>query len=207
MQAAEENQEESFLQEMREMYAAIRRYQVSPNLSEEIIRLILEDFAPQVSSVEGYISYNIVDEGNGKILTISVFQNRAGVLESSDLAVKWMGENLSKFISRSADATHLKVEEFIEGSYYGETAPRPTYEQVLQPEVKATSPNGSTKLSDTQGLQLFSVEDLCELLGVGKSWVYKRLKTGEIPSVKVGRAFRVRHEELEEYLEKQRYSR
>ena len=38
-------------------------------------------------------------------------------------------------------------------------------------------------------------------LGMGKSWVYRRLRNGEIPSVKLGRSIKVKREDLEEYLE------
>ncbi len=40
---------------------------------------------------------------------------------------------------------------------------------------------------------------------MGKSWVYKRLKSGEIPSVKLGRSIKVKYEDLEQYPERQRY--
>jgi excisionase family DNA binding protein len=185
------------------MYAAIRRYRVDPELADEIIHLLLEDFAPQVRKIQGYISYNILNEGHGKILVIKVFEHRAGVQESSDLALTWMAENLAKFISRSADATYLKVEEF-KGPFYGE-ASSPTYQQASQKD-KITSPNGFTMSSASEALKLYSVEELCEVLGVGKSWLYKRLRNGEIPSVRVGHFFRVRQEDLDGYLEKQRYS-
>ncbi len=55
-----------------------------------------------------------------------------------------------------------------------------------------------------QGVQLISIPQLCRELGMGKSWVYRRLRSGEIPSVKLGRAIKVKREDLEGYLEKQR---
>ena len=45
----------------------------------------------------------------------------------------------------------------------------------------------------------------CQELGMGKSWVYRRLRSGEIPSVTLGRLIKVRREELEEYLEKPQF--
>ena len=39
---------------------------------------------------------------------------------------------------------------------------------------------------------------------MGKSWVYKKIKSGEIPSVKLGRNIKVRRQDLQEYFEKQR---
>ena len=55
------------------------------------------------------------------------------------------------------------------------------------------------------GLDLLSITDVCQELGMGKSWVYRRIQSGEIPSVKLGRNIKVRREDLEAYLNAQRY--
>jgi excisionase family DNA binding protein len=55
------------------------------------------------------------------------------------------------------------------------------------------------------GLDLLSITDVCQELGMGKSWVYRRIQSGEIPSVKLGRNIKVRREDLEGYLKDQRY--
>jgi excisionase family DNA binding protein len=55
------------------------------------------------------------------------------------------------------------------------------------------------------GLDLLSITDVCRELGMGKSWVYRRIQGGEIPSVKLGRNIKVRREDLQGYLEGQRY--
>jgi excisionase family DNA binding protein len=53
--------------------------------------------------------------------------------------------------------------------------------------------------------ELLSIEQVCQELGMGKSWVYHRIKSGEIPSVKLGRNIKVKREDLDQYLENQRY--
>ena len=53
--------------------------------------------------------------------------------------------------------------------------------------------------------QLLSIPEVCQELGMGKSWVYRRLKSGEIPSIKLGHNIKVKREDLEGYLEGQRY--
>src|SRR5215210_2937518 len=55
-------------------------------------------------------------------------------------------------------------------------------------------------------LDLLSITEVCQELGMGKSWVYRRIQSGEIPSVKLGRNIKVRREDLEGYLEGQRTS-
>ena len=63
----------------------------------------------------------------------------------------------------------------------------------------------SERLGNREGLQLLSIAEVCRALGMGKSWTYRRLKSGEIPSVKLGRSIKVKQEDLEEYLENRRY--
>ena len=55
------------------------------------------------------------------------------------------------------------------------------------------------------GVQLLSIAQLCQELGMGKSWIYRRLRSGELPSVRLGRTIKVRREELEEYLQSHRH--
>src|SRR5215212_11837456 len=51
------------------------------------------------------------------------------------------------------------------------------------------------------GLDLLSITEVCQELGMGKSWVYRRIQSGEIPSVKLGNNIKVRREDLEGYVE------
>jgi excisionase family DNA binding protein len=53
--------------------------------------------------------------------------------------------------------------------------------------------------------ELLSIPEVCEVLGMGKSWTYRKLRSGEIPSIKLGRSVKVKREDLEEYLESQRH--
>ena len=63
----------------------------------------------------------------------------------------------------------------------------------------------SVRPESRKGLELLSLAKVCQELGMGKSWVYRRIKSGEIPSVKLGHNIKVKREDLEGYLEAQRY--
>ena len=69
-----------------------------------------------------------------------------------------------------------------EEEYYGRSAVRPP---------------------ERRGLDLLSIPEVCQELGMGKSWLYRKLKSGEIPSIKLGRVIKVKRSALEEYLENQ----
>ena len=53
---------------------------------------------------------------------------------------------------------------------------------------------------ESHDLELLSIGQVCQRLGMGKSWVYRRIHEGEIPSVKLGHTIRIRRSELEDYL-------
>ena len=50
----------------------------------------------------------------------------------------------------------------------------------------------------------FSVEEVAEMLGIGRTAVYRLIKTGELGSKKVGGSRRIFLSDLEEYLGKER---
>ena len=55
------------------------------------------------------------------------------------------------------------------------------------------------------GLELLSIPEVCQELGMGKSWVYQRIRSGEIPSIKMGHNIKVKREALEGYLDQLTY--
>jgi excisionase family DNA binding protein len=58
---------------------------------------------------------------------------------------------------------------------------------------------------EQRGLELLSISEVCRELGMGKSWVYRRLKSGEIPSIKLGHNTKVKRSDLEQYVQRQPY--
>jgi excisionase family DNA binding protein len=58
---------------------------------------------------------------------------------------------------------------------------------------------------ESRDLELLSIAQVCQRLDMGKSWVYRRIHEGEIPSVRLGRTIKIRRADLENYLEEHRY--
>ena len=57
---------------------------------------------------------------------------------------------------------------------------------------------------ERRGQDLFSVMEVCQQLGMSKSWVHDMINSGEIPSIRLGNNIKVRRKDLEEYLESSR---
>ena|SRR5215207_3181346 len=73
------------------------------------------------------------------------------------------------------------------------------FEETFGGEEASDRPQGQ------RSMDLLSITEVCQELGMGKSWVYRHLRSGEIPSVKLGHNIKVKREDLEQYLESQRY--
>jgi excisionase family DNA binding protein len=52
--------------------------------------------------------------------------------------------------------------------------------------------------------ELLSIPQVCQYLGMGKSWVYRRIHNQEIPSVRLGRIIKIKRSDLDQYLEEHR---
>jgi excisionase family DNA binding protein len=74
------------------------------------------------------------------------------------------------------------------------------FEETLGGEEAPARPQGQ------KSMDLLSIPEVCQELGMGKSWVYRRLKSGEISSIKLGHNIKVKREALHQYLESQHYS-
>jgi len=164
------------------MYAAIRRYQIDPHLVPEVISSILERFVPLIRDT--VISYYVLDAGNGAFATISICEDVEKVQATNRAASEWIKQYLASSIVTREEVVSfaLDVEDPLQGFLY---------EGVAEPVYK-------------RSLQLLSVSEVGELLGMGRSWVYNQIKSGEIPSVQLGGSVKVKREDLEEYIENHR---
>ena len=52
----------------------------------------------------------------------------------------------------------------------------------------------------------FAADELVHWLGLGRTKTYEMLRSGEIPSYKIGRVRRIRRQDIEAWLERNRFS-
>src|SRR5215204_3103820 len=73
------------------------------------------------------------------------------------------------------------------------------YKEALQKFEECLNGDGSQPPKD-QSLRLLSLSEVCQELGEESKVVDQRLRSGEIPSLKLGDALRVRQADLKEYM-------
>jgi excisionase family DNA binding protein len=74
---------------------------------------------------------------------------------------------------------------------------KPLTSTSTAPESAQTEPEA---MASAPSKTLLTAHDVASMLGVPVSWVYARSRTGEIPTVKLGRYYRYRLETIESWL-------
>lgn len=77
------------------MHAAIRIYRVDPGSVGEFKRLVNETFLPIIKEAPGFRAYYSLDTGDGRIASVSVFDDRAGAEASTKMAADNIRENMA----------------------------------------------------------------------------------------------------------------
>ena len=192
------------------MYASIRHYRVNPDASSRVIQQIIEDFAPNViADVDGLRAYYVLDLGEGAFATITICESQEVLEECSSKAAEWMRQYIAQSVLSRKNLNGFLVEvgaTFEGGLQVG--VPKSSNNQFPKEEEanEHARQDASMAAERSQGEQLLSPREVSELLGMGRSWVYQRIRSGEIPSMRMGRNIKVRRKDLNKYLKTQSHS-
>jgi hypothetical protein len=77
------------------IHAAVRIYQVDPGSVDEFKRLVNETFLPIIKEAPGFRAYYSLDTGDGRIASVSVFDDRAGAEASTKMAADNIRQNMA----------------------------------------------------------------------------------------------------------------
>jgi hypothetical protein len=91
------------------MFASIRRYRLIRGSMGDLASRVDEGFADEISTQSGFVSYEFIDCGDGKILTISLFGEAQQAGASRELAQRWAEESLSDLTFTRIEAARGEV--------------------------------------------------------------------------------------------------
>jgi hypothetical protein len=77
------------------MFASIRRYRLESGSIDDLLHLIDADFAERIQQLEGFLGYQVVECGNGEIITITTFEDRRSAEASLAVAADWVKDALT----------------------------------------------------------------------------------------------------------------
>ena len=79
------------------MYASMRTYRVKKGSVDDLMHRVDRDFAEALSQEPGFVAYQAMELGAGRICTVSVFASREQADASNELAAEWVADELSDF--------------------------------------------------------------------------------------------------------------
>ncbi len=93
------------------MFATIRRYEgVDPARTSEISRKVKETLIPELSKLDGFAGYYLIEGSNGDLSSLGLFERQEQVDESTKLVAKWITEeHLDKVIPNAPKITSGKI--------------------------------------------------------------------------------------------------
>jgi heme-degrading monooxygenase HmoA len=88
------------------MFASIRRHRLTDGSIEELTRRVDEGFVEELSARPGFLSYELIDCGNGEFTAISLFSEEQDAQASRELASRWTEANLADMKFGRIEALH-----------------------------------------------------------------------------------------------------
>jgi excisionase family DNA binding protein len=170
---------------VKQYCAAIRRYRTNGDVTLEAVQSALDSLLPLIQ--EKVNAYYVLNAGDGVVASITICEDKEKLEATNRVTAEWLKQYLASSIVSQEQVQNISSLEV------GETLQGALYEALSEPVHK-------------RSLQLLSVPEVGELLGMGRSWVYQQIKSGEIPSVQLRGAVKVKREDLEEYINTNRRS-
>jgi len=80
------------------MHGVLRYYTVDAKNIDEIVRRVAAEGLTFLKAIPGFVSWGLMDGGNGHMVTYSVYEARTGTEESTKKAAAWIKENIASLV-------------------------------------------------------------------------------------------------------------
>jgi hypothetical protein len=78
------------------MFASVRRYRLKSGSIDDLLHMVDTDFAESVQEMDGFVEYQVLECGNGEIITITTFKDRRSAEASMEMAADWVRDTLAR---------------------------------------------------------------------------------------------------------------
>lgn len=79
------------------MYTVIREYRMTAGSVDDLMHRVDVGIADVFADQEGFLSYEVLDAGDNRIVSITTFADRSGAQTSSELAADFVRDELGEF--------------------------------------------------------------------------------------------------------------
>jgi hypothetical protein len=86
------------------MFCSVRRYRMDPTRVDELMHRVDEGFAELIAEEPGFVAYQVLDCGDGSIVTVTNCRDREGAENSVAMAAAWIRDEVSDLEIERVDA-------------------------------------------------------------------------------------------------------
>jgi hypothetical protein len=103
------------------MHGVLRHYKLDAKNVDEIVRRVAKAGTAIMKGIPGFVSYGIMDAGQGHLVTYSVYESKAGTAESTKKAAAWIKENIAPLVPNPPQVVEgeVRLRELKEIPRYG----------------------------------------------------------------------------------------
>jgi hypothetical protein len=87
----------------------LRRYTFEPRHVEEITQRVNAGLVPLLSTAPGFAGYGVLDAGNGVVVSLSAFADRATADAAHAMALGWVHTNLAELVPNPPEVITAEV--------------------------------------------------------------------------------------------------
>jgi heme-degrading monooxygenase HmoA len=78
------------------VFASVRRYRLESGSIDDLLHMVDTDFAESVQEMDGFLEYQVLECGNGEIITITTFKDRRSAEASAETSADWVRDTLAR---------------------------------------------------------------------------------------------------------------
>lgn len=86
------------------MHATIRSIKAKPGQAATVAELIRTEYLPMLDTIDGFVSYTLVDVGDDTISSVGVFRQADAADEANAKAKAWTAERLMPYVDSPLSA-------------------------------------------------------------------------------------------------------
>jgi heme-degrading monooxygenase HmoA len=86
------------------MHATFRRIKVNPGQAAAVAALIQAEYVPLVTTIDGFVSYTLVDVGDDEVASLGTFDTAESADAANAAAQAWTKERLAPLVASALEA-------------------------------------------------------------------------------------------------------
>ena len=79
------------------MFGSLRKYRCPPDQVAEAMHRVDEMFAPRLEEMDGFVAYEVMDCGDGTLVSFTICRDRAACERSVEMAGEFVRDELADF--------------------------------------------------------------------------------------------------------------